>query len=218
MQKLNNLPLLILSFLFAIAFVIFTFFVVNGQLLSLDNYLYRHYTLDVGILYYFFRVIAYLYIPAIFLLIYLFIHFKKNQQKYEMIFLLTSLLGWILSQWILKPIFRIPCPPTYYINMLSKEIYTIPFIHNIALKETCYPSGHTASYVVLCGYLLYLNLRLTKSTFWRKIFSIFLISIILLVGPSRIFLGVHWFSDVVAAYLLSFSLLSFIFSFRFKKK
>lgn len=218
MRKLNSLYLLILSFLFAIAFVIFTFFVVNGQLLSLDNYLYKHYTLEVGIPYYFFRVIAYLYIPTIFLLIYLFIHFKKNQQKYEMILLLTSLGGWIFSQLILKPIFRIPCPPAYYNNMLTREIYKIPFIHNLALKETCYPSGHTASYVVLFGYLFYINLLYTRSPFWRKTFSAFLVIIILLVGPSRMFLGVHWFSDVVAAYLLGFSLLFFIFSLRLFKK
>ena len=219
MRKLNSSPLIILSSLLAIAFILFTVLVVNGQILNLDNYFYRNYTLEVGILYYLCRFMAYLYIPIIFLLIYLFIHFKRKQQKYEMIFLFTSLAGWILSEWILKPIFRIPCPPTYYHDILSKEIYRIPFIHNIGLKETCYPSGHTTSYIVLCGYLLYVNLNYTKSIFWRKIFSTLLIAIILLIGPSRIILGTHWFSDVVAAYLLGFSLLLSIFSLRlFKSK
>lgn len=216
-MKLNRFRLLTLAILLAISFIIFSFLVINGQFSYLDNYLYKNYTLEVGTLYYFFRIIAYLYIPIVFLLIFLLVHFKRHQQKYEMIFLLTSFGGWILSELILKPIFRIPCPPAYYNNMLSREIYSIPFIHNLALKETCYPSGHTASYVVLFGYLFYINLLYTKSPSWRKTFSILLIIVILLIGPSRVFLGVHWFSDVIAAYLLGFSLLLFILSFRFSR-
>ena len=40
--------------------------------------------------------------------------------------------------------------------------------------------------------------------------------LVVLIGPSRIFLGAHWLSDVVAGYLLSFVLLGFAIEFHLR--
>lgn len=70
-----------------------------------------------------------------------------------------------------------------------------------------FPSGHTASSLALYGYLIYLiNKKGSNKTF--KIFiTIFLTVIILGVGISRIYLGVHYASDVLAGLSLSLSYL-----------
>ena len=69
-------------------------------------------------------------------------------------------------------------------------------------KGYSYPSGHTLSAVSLYGFILFLAL-ISNIVLHLKIFlSIILILIILIIGYSRVFLGVHYFSDIVGALLL----------------
>jgi undecaprenyl-diphosphatase len=64
-----------------------------------------------------------------------------------------------------------------------------------------FPSGHTMTTVVLVGSLAYILLRQTDCR-WRKagITSIVVI-VALAMGFSRIYVGAHWPSDVLGAYL-----------------
>lgn len=71
------------------------------------------------------------------------------------------------------------------------------------LGEYSFPSGHVLLYTSFFGFLLFL----TYTTLSKKsrIFNIFLaveVFFIVMVGPSRIFLGAHWASDVTGAYML----------------
>ncbi len=56
-------------------------------------------------------------------------------------------------------------------------------------------------------FLAFLLETLVRSNTWRRIGIGFLASLVALVGPSRIYLGHHWFTDVVASYLLGMSML-----------
>jgi len=62
------------------------------------------------------------------------------------------------------------------------------------LSDKSYPSGHVLAFTVFFGFLLYwLN---------RKSISLILILLIVSIGISRVYLGVHWPSDVLGGYIL----------------
>lgn len=65
-----------------------------------------------------------------------------------------------------------------------------------------FPSGHVMFYTVFFGFLLFLVLARLAHSRLRWLLAAPLVTLILLVGPSRIILGAHWLSDVTAAYLL----------------
>jgi undecaprenyl-diphosphatase len=71
-----------------------------------------------------------------------------------------------------------------------------------ANMDPSFPSGHVLLYVVFLGFLFYLISQKIKSLGMRVLLQIVLGGLIVLIGPSRIYLGEHWFSDVLAAYLL----------------
>ncbi len=67
-----------------------------------------------------------------------------------------------------------------------------------------FPSGHSALTMTLLGFLVYCIWR-NFSTWKIRVNSFFLAgAIILLVGFSRLYLGVHFLSDVLGGYLLGF--------------
>lgn len=77
------------------------------------------------------------------------------------------------------------------------------------IDETGYsfPSGHSMVSMAFYGFLIYLIFKYIKNK-KIKIISIILLSIlILLIGISRIYLGVHYTSDVLGGYLLAISYL-----------
>lgn len=65
-----------------------------------------------------------------------------------------------------------------------------------------FPSGHVLNYMGVYGFLAYLVHTLARPVGLRRGIVAFLLSLIALVGPSRIYLGHHWATDVLASYLL----------------
>ena len=70
-----------------------------------------------------------------------------------------------------------------------------------------FPSGHVLIYSGVYGFLAFLLETLVRPDKVRRASTAALVAIIALVGPSRIYLGHHWFTDVVASYLLGSSYL-----------
>ena len=70
-----------------------------------------------------------------------------------------------------------------------------------------YPSGHAMISVLFYGTIITLLNR--NNIKYRKIINIILMLIILLVGVSRIYLGVHYASDIIGGYLISTGILIF---------
>jgi undecaprenyl-diphosphatase len=65
-----------------------------------------------------------------------------------------------------------------------------------------FPSGHVMSYVAYWGLLFSFGLILLKRDRWWHYLSLIIPGLfVLLVGPSRIYLGDHWASDVLGAYM-----------------
>ncbi len=92
------------------------------------------------------------------------------------------------------------------INQLMKHIFRRARPVNINLikeKGFSFPSGHAMASLSFYGFFIYLinNNKYNKKT--KIISSILLSTLILLIGISRIYLGVHYASDVLAGFALS---------------
>jgi membrane-associated phospholipid phosphatase len=72
---------------------------------------------------------------------------------------------------------------------------------------TSFPSGHVLNYMGVYGFLAYLLTTFLRPARVRRAAVGLLIGLLALVGPSRIYLGHHWATDVTASYLLGTSYL-----------
>jgi undecaprenyl-diphosphatase len=70
------------------------------------------------------------------------------------------------------------------------------------LNSYSFPSGHVMFYLGVFGFIGFLAFTLLKPSIKRSLILAILNSLIVLVGVSRIYLGQHWASDVLGAYLL----------------
>lgn len=77
------------------------------------------------------------------------------------------------------------------------------------IEETGYsfPSGHSMVSLAFYGYLIYLIYRYIKNKYIKWPLIVLLSILICLIGISRIYLGVHYTSDVLGGFLLSISYL-----------
>jgi membrane-associated phospholipid phosphatase len=73
-----------------------------------------------------------------------------------------------------------------------------------------FPSGHTLNSTVIAGVVAYLLLRRLRTTWARALTVVLAVVWTVVMGLSRVFLGHHWLTDVVFAWLLGTAWLALI--------
>ena len=73
-----------------------------------------------------------------------------------------------------------------------------------------FPSGHTLNATVICGVVAYLLLLRQRTVVARTLTVAATVVIAIVVGLTRILLGAHWFTDVLAAWLLGAAWLALV--------
>ncbi|HLO15954.1 MAG TPA: phosphatase PAP2 family protein [Anaerolineales bacterium] len=114
----------------------------------------------------------------------------------------------------------VPIVNTLVKGLIRRPRPTIDLVHVLRiLNSYSFPSGHVMYYVGFFGFLWFLAYTLLKRSLMRTLLLIFLGGLIALIGISRIYLGQHWPSDVLGAYLLgSLTLLAILQFYRWGKK
>lgn len=95
------------------------------------------------------------------------------------------------------------------LNTLLKEIFqrARPELHGSLVAGWSFPSGHAMGSLMAYGMLAYVGMYLVPRH-WRAPVMAGCVTLILLIGASRLFLGVHYFSDVVAGFVVGTSWLT----------
>jgi membrane-associated phospholipid phosphatase len=124
---------------------------------------------------------------------------------------LAAILFWVLDLRLEAILIVVVSATSAILNNLIKLIVARPrpsasLVEIIQSSSgSSFPSGHVMSYVAFWGLLFSFGIILFKGKHWWRT-ALLIISglLVVLVGPSRIYLGDHWASDVLGAYLIGF--------------
>lgn len=164
--------------------------VYEKEILEFDKLAFSLFKIRTPLLTKIFLIITNLGSPYVLILLTLLSFLLKNK---KLSFIITGNLGLItIINQVLKFIIKRPRPSDLFL-----------------IVETGYsfPSGHSMVSLSFYGLLIYFIYKYFKNK-KLKIFLITLLSlIIILIGVSRVYLGVHFVSDVISGFLLSLSYL-----------
>ena len=177
----------------SVIFAIFTYKVVADKTIYIDSIVYNYISNNIinknrtEIV----KVITIITTPIMVIITALILVLAIKDKKIK-ISLVINLLGITIINNLIKVIIARPRPE---INKLVTE------------TGYSFPSGHSMVSMAFYGYLIYLIYRYIKNKYVKWTLITILSILICLIGISRIYLGVHYTSDVLGGFLLSISYL-----------
>ncbi len=124
------------------------------------------------------------------------------RERRKIVFLAMALISGEVIKELLKFLIHRPRPDISF-SLISESGYS-------------FPSGHAVISVIFYGMVVYFIYKLCRKIWQKIILLVAFATLILLIGFSRIYLGVHWASDIIAGWLIGFAILLF-FILIFKK-
>jgi undecaprenyl-diphosphatase len=114
--------------------------------------------------------------------------------RWEALWVVGTQLSTLITV-LLKQIINRPRPPADLVHVSA------------VLTDPSFPSGHVVQYCTLFGFAFFLVYVLVRRSVKRTIILVLLALPMVLVGPSRLYLGQHWLSDVLGGYAVAALLL-----------
>lgn len=174
-----------LELLFSICFILILFLVLNGNIRSFDNSVYNIISkLICSPMTFIMKGLTYLGSAyALITITILLILFCKNKYNFGINLVVIFLLNIVIKNIVGRP---------------------RPIGHNLITEGGySFPSGHSMISMAVYGFLIYYIYKNVNNKLWKWILIIILSLLILIIGFSRIYLGVHYASDVLAGFLLA---------------
>lgn len=190
-------------YLFVLLFFVDLIMVITGFSSNFDNAISLFFSVHNNVIFTnIFKAISFICSPKFMIvlnvLLFIFIIVKK---KYKLLIIVLSSISSVIINNLVKIIVKRKRPD--YLRMVMEKSYS-------------FPSGHAMISVLFFGSIIYLvnkhNLK------YKKLITFSLSTFILLIGISRIYLGVHYLTDVVGGYLLGFIVLFLIIHLFERKK
>ena len=190
-------------YLFALLFFVDLIMVMTGFSSNFDNAISLFFSIHNNVTFTnTFKIISFICSPKFMIvlnvLLFIFIILKK---KYKLLIIVLSSISSVIINNLVKIIVRRERPD--YLRMVMEKSYS-------------FPSGHAMISVLFFGSIIYLVNKYNLK--YKKLITFSLSTFILLVGISRIYLGVHYLTDVVGGYLLGFIVLFLIIHLFERKK
>ncbi len=190
-------------YLFVFLFFVDLIMIITGFSSSFDNAISLFFSVHNNmILTNIFKIISFICSPKFMIilnvLLFIFIIVKK---KYKLSIIVLSSVSSVIFNNLVKIIIKRERPN--YLRMVIEKSYS-------------FPSGHSMISVLFFGSIIYLVNKYNVKH--KKLITFSLSTFILLVGISRIYLGVHYLTDVVGGYLLGLVVLFLIIHILERKK
>jgi membrane-associated phospholipid phosphatase len=110
--------------------------------------------------------------------------------RWEALIALLSVISSTVLNLIVKLVVHQPRPQPDLVHVVKK------------LSSYSYPSGHVMFFMGFYAILWYLSYKVLQPSWYRTFLLVLFGAMVVLVGVSRIYLGEHWFSDVLGGYIL----------------
>jgi undecaprenyl-diphosphatase len=178
-------------FLLLVGFTVTTYFVLNGKVLPQDQYI-----IDL---------IKQLEAPFVTKVMFFISHIGSKGPVIVISLIFLLIIYMLYRQLHEVVLFIIVSLGSTGLNQAMKFVLKRdrPLEQIITESGFSYPSGHTMAAVSLYGIITFLLWRHTKTVLGRILLIFFSSIMMIVIGFSRIYLRVHYPSDVLGAFLLS---------------
>lgn len=119
----------------------------------------------------------------------LFVSIKNKKIRFSIV---INLIVSVILNFVLKNIIQRPRPTEH--RLIDEMGYS-------------FPSGHSMVSMAFYGYIMYLIIKNVKNKTIKFFSSIIIGALIICIGLSRVYLGVHYSSDVVGGFMIALSYL-----------
>ena len=135
------------------------------------------------------------WIPVILTVLTAFLIFVYKKDKiFAIIILVAPLIGNVVKFW-LKNMYTVSRPEIFGCEVLTT--YT---------DKYAFPSGHVIFITIFFGLLTYYAVKHSRE-WWAKVLLPISLVLVSTIGYSRIYLGAHWYLDVIAGYAIGWAIL-----------